>query len=129
MITDDVIKEVYRRFDSPSESSSNLNIDYFMEILSPKYNIEIDGDKLIVNDLGENAFKVVLLKAINTIIEFDRFVAIVLRNHIIFFDHSRFINIYYCGGNKKDRNIEPAWRFGKSAVVGIKYYGNEQKTK
>lgn len=104
MITDDVIKEVYRRFDSPSESSSNLNIDYFMEILSPKYNIEIDGDKLIVNDLGENAFKVVLLKAINTIIEFDRFVAIVLRNHIIFFDkHQKNVNIHFRYDDMEDK--------------------------
>lgn len=97
MITDDVIKEVYERFKTPPQDKSDLRIDYFLEVLSSQYIIERKKDSLIVKDLGElNPFRNVLIRAINNILEFDRFVAFVLKSHIIFFDkNQKNVNIHF----------------------------------
>ena len=97
MITEDIIKELYGGFETSPACKSSLDIDHFLEVLSPHYIIERGKDTLIVKDLGDlNPFRIVLIKAINNILEFDRFVAIVLNSHIIFFDkRKKNVNIHF----------------------------------
>lgn len=89
MITDQVIKEIYQKFGS-SKRTSDLNLDYFIEILSSAHNISIIEDELVINNLEElNPFRRFLIKAIQAILEFDKVVAIVFYDHIIFLDKQK----------------------------------------
>lgn len=84
MITDKVIKEIYRKFSKPCTDRSELRLDYFTDLLK-HHNIRIVEDEIIMDNLEEfNPFKRFLLRSVNAILEFDRMVAIVFRNHIIF---------------------------------------------
>ncbi len=84
MITDKVIKEIYRKFSKPHSKREELRLDYFADLLK-HHNIRVTDDEIIMDNLEEfNPFKRFLLRSVNTILEFDRMVAIVFRNHIIF---------------------------------------------
>lgn len=84
MITDKVIKEIYRKFTKPHSKREDLNLDHFTEVLK-HHNIRVTGDEIIMDNLEEyNPFKRFLLRSVNAILEFDRMVAIVFANHIIF---------------------------------------------
>lgn len=86
MITDQVIKEIYKTFKKPARNTDELQLDYFINILKEHHNITEDDMEIVMNDLDEfNPFRRFLKRSIYTILEFDQMVAIVFRTHILFF--------------------------------------------
>lgn len=86
MITDSVIKEIYRKFGKPHKNEADLRLDYFLDVLHDNHSIKRDGIEIIVEDLDEfNPFRRFLVRSINAILEFDKIIAFVFRSHILFF--------------------------------------------
>lgn len=85
MITDNVIKEVYKKFGKPARRREDLRLDYFLPMLKSNHAIHLDGDEIIIDDLDEyNPFRRFLVRSLNAILEFDKMIAFVFRNHILF---------------------------------------------
>lgn len=85
MITDNVIKEIYKKFNKPHKHEEELNLDYFLNLLKENHSISRDGIEIIIEDLDEyNPFRRFLIRSINAILEFDKMIAFVFRNHILF---------------------------------------------
>ncbi|MDE6681376.1 MAG: hypothetical protein K2J92_08540 [Muribaculaceae bacterium] len=86
MITDVVIKDIYKKFNKPAHNVEDLNVDYFVALLKDHHTLRVLDDEIIVDDLDEfNPFRRFLMRGINAILEFDKMVAFVFRNHILFF--------------------------------------------
>lgn len=86
MITDNVIKEIYKKFSKPHKNREELRLDYFMNILLKNHNVRLDDDEIILDDLEEfNPFRRFLIRSLNAVLEFDKMIAFVFRNHILFF--------------------------------------------
>lgn len=85
MITDRVIKEIYRKYSKAAENPESLHLDHYIDMLSPNHNIRVNGKEVIFEDQEEfSPFRRFLLRSLNAILEFDRQVAFVFRNHILF---------------------------------------------
>lgn len=87
MITEEVIKEIYKNYNKPCKNTEELNLPYFAELLKHhRLNIE-DKDEVLVESLDEmNPFKRFLKRGIYAVLEFDRNVAFVFESHILFFN-------------------------------------------
>ncbi|MBO5445615.1 MAG: hypothetical protein J5995_09800 [Muribaculaceae bacterium] len=85
MITNRVIKEIYRKFSNPSSKPEGTRLAYFIDKLAPMHHITMNADEVIFEDQDElSPFRRFLLRSLNGIIEFDSQVAFVFRNHILF---------------------------------------------
>ncbi len=85
MITDKVIKEIYRKFSRPPKDREELQLDYFIPLLQENHNLSVDDDEIILSDLEEfNPFRRFLIRRVCGILEFTKFIAIVLPTHILF---------------------------------------------
>lgn len=85
MITEKVIKEIYRKFRKPPHSWEELNIDFYTNILSEHHKIREDEDEIIFDDLEEfNPFRRILKRRLHAVLEFDFYVAFVTPTHILF---------------------------------------------
>ncbi len=88
MITDAVIKEIYKKFKKPPKHEEELNLDYFIELLSNHHKIKVvdDGIKeIVIEDLDMyNPFRRFLVRNLNAVLEFDKNIAFVFPNHILF---------------------------------------------
>lgn len=85
MITEATIKEIYKRFNKPPKSVEELNLPYYFGILKEHHKIRETMDEIILDDLEQfNPFKRFLKRGVFSVLEFDKMVAIVFRNHIIF---------------------------------------------
>lgn len=86
MINDSVIKEIYSKFNKPHKNSEELRLEYFIPLLQQHHAIENDGFEIILKDLEEfNPFRRFLIRSLNAVLEFDKMIAFVFRNHILFF--------------------------------------------
>lgn len=86
MITDQVIKEIYKKYTKPAKNQDELQLPYFLEMLKENHNLSSDDMEVVINDLDEfNPFRRFLKRSIYTILEFDRMIAFVFRSHILFF--------------------------------------------
>mgnify|MGYP001030350061 CR=1 FL=1 len=86
MINDEVIKEIYKRYKKPAKREE-LNLPYFQTILSENNPIVIDDEKVEITNMEEfSPFKRFLIRSIYSVIEFERMVAFVFHNHIMFLD-------------------------------------------
>lgn len=86
MITDQVIKEIYKRYPKPAKKPAELRLDYYLDLLSSNYRFSSDDMEVVVEDLEEfSPFRMFLKRSIHAIIEFDKMVAFVFRSHILFF--------------------------------------------
>ena len=86
MVTDEVIKEIYKKYTKPSKNPDALEFARYMEVLTQHHNIKSDDMEVIVEDLEEfNPFRMFLKRSIYGILEFDRVIAFVFRSHILFF--------------------------------------------
>ena len=86
MITDSVIKEIYKKFGKPPKKEADLRLDYYLPMLSEHHTIENDGFEIVLKDLEEyNPFRRFLIRSLNAVLEFDKMIAFVFRNHILFF--------------------------------------------
>ena len=78
MITDEVIKEIYKKFSKPERDESELNLDFFVDLLKEQHEI-------VIGKLEEfNPFRRFLKRSLTAVLEFDKVVAFVFRNHILF---------------------------------------------
>lgn len=85
MITDRVIKEIYKKYNKAAKSPEDLNLNYFINLLKPNHRIKVDRNEVIFEDQEEfSPFRRFLLRSLNGILEFDRQVAFVFQNHILF---------------------------------------------
>ncbi|MCM1490971.1 MAG: hypothetical protein NC095_09125 [Muribaculum sp.] len=85
MITDRVIKEIYKKYSKAVKSPEDLNLNYFIDILKPNHRIKVDNNEVIFEDQEEfSPFRRFLLRSLNGVLEFDRQVAFVFKNHILF---------------------------------------------
>lgn len=86
MITDQVIKEIYKKYTKPCKDIAELGLDRYLSILKENHNISSDEMEIVVEDLEEfNPFRMFLKRSIYGILEFDRMIAFVFRSHILFF--------------------------------------------
>ncbi len=84
MITEQVIKEIYKKFKRAPKNIDDLRIPYFVELLK-HHNLVYENDELIVGSLEEfNPFRRLLARRLRGILEFDRHVAFVTPAHILF---------------------------------------------
>jgi len=87
MITDEVIKEIYKKHKKPPKKQEDLQLEHFIELLKPQHDMSIDGTEIVIKDMEpDNPFSRFLIRGLTAIIEFDKMVAFVLRDHIIFFE-------------------------------------------
>lgn len=87
MITDRVIKEIYKKFGNASVKPQSEKLNHYIDMLAPNHHLRICGDAVIFDDQEEfSPFRKFLLRSLNGIVEFDRLVAFVFRNHIMFLD-------------------------------------------
>lgn len=90
MITDEVIREIYDKHRKPPKDLNELNLPEALYILKNHHNITVDSKNLneaevIINDLEEfNPFRRFLVRSLHGILEFDKMMAFVFRNHILF---------------------------------------------
>lgn len=85
MITDSVIKEIYKNFSKPHKRREDLQLEYFIPMLQQHHSISIDQTEIILEDLEEfNPFRRFLIRSLNAILEFDKMIAFVFRTHILF---------------------------------------------
>ncbi|MCM1377217.1 MAG: hypothetical protein NC097_02770 [Clostridium sp.] len=85
MITEEVIKEIYKKYKKPPKDSSELELDKYIKMLSVHHNIKTDGFEVVLEDLDEfDPFRRFLIRSLNAVLDFDKMVAFVFRNHILF---------------------------------------------
>lgn len=85
MITDSVIKEIYKKFSKPTKRREDLQLDYYIPMLQKHHSIMLEPDEIILEDLEEfNPFRRFLIRSLNAVLEFDKMVAFVFRTHILF---------------------------------------------
>lgn len=86
MITKDVIKEIYKSYSKPEKHREALNIPYFIDLLKPYHDLTADDMEIVVGGVEEfSPFKRFLIRSLHAILEFDRDVAFVFNDHILFF--------------------------------------------
>lgn len=86
MITKEVIKELYKNYSKPPKDREELNIPYFISLLKPHHELLANDFEIVVGNLEDfSPFKRFLIRGLNAILEFDREVAFVFRDHILFF--------------------------------------------
>lgn len=91
MISNEVIKEIYRTNPKPPKRLEDLEIFNALDLLRDNHHIAIDSDELkptteiIIEDLEDsNPFRRFLLRSLHAVLEFDKMVAFVFQNHILF---------------------------------------------
>ncbi len=85
MITDEVIKEIYKKFSKPERDESELNLDFFVDLLKEQHDIRVIDNEIVIGKLEEfNPFRRFLKRSLTAVLEFDKVVAFVFRNHILF---------------------------------------------
>lgn len=85
MITKEVIRDIYKEYRHPSENLEDLRIPYFLKLLETHHHLKYDGDELIFEDMDEfNPFRRILVRNLHAILEFNKMVAFVFPNHILF---------------------------------------------
>ncbi len=90
MITDQVIREIYKVNKRPPKDLNDLNLPEALYNLRQYHNMTLDNEDLtkaevIINDLEEySPFRRFLVRSLHAILEFDKMVAFVFRNHILF---------------------------------------------
>lgn len=85
MITKEVIKDIYKEYGKPNGNLEELRIPYFLKLLEPHHHLKFDGDELIFEDMDEfNPFRRILVRNLHAILEFNKMVAFVFPNHILF---------------------------------------------
>lgn len=86
MIDDKVIREMYKRFSKPAKSLEQFDLPGMVDKLSDHHRINVSDGEMVIENLEEfNPFRRFLLRSLNGIVEFDRMIAFIFANHIVFF--------------------------------------------
>lgn len=113
MITQEVISEIYKNYSKPAKNADELNLPYFVDLLSEFHNLILEDDEVIVGGLDEfSPFKRFLKRGLYAVLEFDRNVAFVFQSHILFF-------------SKKDKNLSVHFRPAQKKSLFDKIFGRE----
>lgn len=87
MITQQVIKEIYKKYSRPPRNQEDLSVAHYIDLLSSNHElIEQDGEIVNIKLDDTNPFKRMLIKSLHAILELDKVVAFVFPNHILFFE-------------------------------------------
>ena len=85
MINEAVINEIYKKFNKPHKNAADLKLDYYIPILSAHHSIENNGFEITLRDVDEySPFRQFLVRSLNAVLEFDKLIAFVFKNHILF---------------------------------------------
>lgn len=85
MITKQVIKDIYKEYRYPNKDIEELRLPYFLKMLEPHHHFTFDGTELVFDDMEEfNPFRRILIRNLHAILEFNKMVAFVFPNHILF---------------------------------------------
>ena len=85
MVDEKVIQEIYKKFRKPHKKREDLRLDYFLPMLEEHHSIENDGFEIVLKDVDEyNPFRRFLIRSLNAVLEFDKLIAFVFKNHILF---------------------------------------------
>lgn len=115
MITQEVISEIYKNFNKPAKSEEELNLDYFVTLLSPHHDLQLEEDEIIVNGLDEfSPFKRFLKRGLYAVLEFDKNVAFVFQSHILFF-------------SKRDKNLSVHFRPASKRSIFDRIFGRDDE--
>lgn len=97
MVTQKVIKEIYKKYSKPPKRADDLSIPHFLDLLKEHHDLRCEGGEIVNRNLDSlNPFARMLVCRLNGILEFDKYVAFVFGNHILFFDkHSENMHIHF----------------------------------
>lgn len=85
MITKEVIRDIYKEYRKPNTNKEEMQIEEYIKLLSPHHRLKYDGTEIIFEDLDEfNPFRCILVRNLHGIIEFDKYIAFIFPNHILF---------------------------------------------
>lgn len=85
MISENIIKSLYRQYPRRPKSIDELNFPLLFENAHVDHAIAIDGDTLVINSLSPSSpFHRIPVRGIHAIVDFDESVAIVLHSSILF---------------------------------------------
>ena len=85
MITKEVIKDIYKEYKHPAENIEELRLPHFLRILEPHHHLKLEGDELVFEDMEDfNPFRRILVRNLHAILEFNKMIAFVFPNHILF---------------------------------------------
>ena len=104
MINDEVIKEIYRKCSGRKvKSPDELRLPYYQELLSHANPIDVSDELVSIRNMDEySPFKRFLIRSLNAVIEFERTVAFVFNNHIIFMStEAEDVHIHFRPAKKK----------------------------
>ncbi len=76
---------MYKKFGKPPKRTEELRLDHFIALLQANHAISCSDGEILIDDLDEyNPFRRFLVRSINAVLEFDKMIAFVFRNHILF---------------------------------------------
>lgn len=114
MITEEVIKEIYKNYNKPAKNEEELNLPYIINLLSPHHKLTEDGDEIIVESIEEfSPFRRFLKRGLFAVLEFDSNVAFVFKNHLLFF-------------NKKSNQMSVHFAPAKEPSIWDKIFGKDE---
>lgn len=87
MITQQVIKEIYKKYSKPPRNEEELSIAHYIDLLREHHELVCENEELVNVRLDAfNPFKRMLIKSLYAILDLDKVVAFVFPNHILFFE-------------------------------------------
>lgn len=85
MINNKVIETIYKKYSKRPSSIDQLNIPLLFEAAHESHAIEIKGHDLVINSQDVlSPFHTIDLNRVHAILDFDRYIAVVLHSSIIF---------------------------------------------
>lgn len=102
MITEEVIKDIYKKFNKRAKGE-DLNLPHYIDMLKTYHQFHEDEDEVIVADLDDfNPFRRFLKRALYAVLEFDKWVAFVFPTHILFFSKKdNHMSVHFRPDDKK----------------------------
>lgn len=96
MITKQVIDNIYKKYRSRPASPDQLNLPLLFEHAIDNHGLYVDDNDLVIENIPEDSpFHKLALDRVHGILEFERSVAIVLMNAILFLNkHDSGVNIH-----------------------------------
>lgn len=85
MVTKKVIQQLYKQYKQPPKSADELDISLLFDYAAENHGIFIDEDNLYIGSVDPRSpFAEIPLSKICQIVEFERFIAIILHASIVF---------------------------------------------
>ncbi len=86
MITNKVVKELYKTYRNRVKSVDELNLQLLSGEVADVHQLEIKDGRLFIGSLGASPFSALSLSRIHAIENFENDIAIVLHSSILFLD-------------------------------------------